>query len=129
MLTVDKFHAAVTAHFARSRRLVYSSLLACILILVAEVMVSFFIPLSASGEYVDLGLKIGLFVLVFASCMLGAWHNQARSRRDPRLVCPHCLAPLQLYGALVIATRNCPGCGLRVLAEPVPLSRYPESAV
>jgi hypothetical protein len=40
----------------------------------------------------------------------------ARGRLKP-LRCPHCREPLGQL-ALVIATRNCPGCGRRVAAEP-----------
>jgi hypothetical protein len=119
MLTVEKFHDAVTAHFARSRWLVYSVMIGCVLILVAETVVASYTPLGAWGFF-DGGFKAVVGVLTMASCMLGAWHNEARSRRDPRLLCPHCERPLQMHGALVIATRNCPNCGLRVLAEPTP---------
>lgn len=45
-----------------------------------------------------------------------------QAARDPRqfkhLACPHCGTSLSRNAALVVATRNCPGCGRRVVADP-----------
>jgi DNA-directed RNA polymerase subunit RPC12/RpoP len=44
--------------------------------------------------------------------------QRAFPSRDPRTRCPHCRAKLAGQPALVIASRNCPECGGRVLADP-----------
>lgn len=59
-----------------------------------------------------------IVVLIPTSWILGRIMNR-RSRRDPHLVCPHCERFLALAErGRVIATRSCPGCSGRILAEP-----------
>ncbi|MCI0684940.1 MAG: alkaline shock response membrane anchor protein AmaP [Gemmataceae bacterium] len=58
-----------------------------------------------------------LFIMIgpwLPAICAGAW----LMRRDTRLVCPHCRGSLHQFGPWVVATRNCCGCGRRMLDEP-----------
>ena len=48
----------------------------------------------------------------------GIFILERRKRRDPRLSCPYCKKDISMCRALVVATRNCPSCGKRVVDEP-----------
>jgi hypothetical protein len=59
---------------------------------------------------------VGMAVVLAGSFVMHSMTKKAR--RHSRLFCPHCTNPIVYYPSLVIATRNCPWCGRRVLAEP-----------
>jgi hypothetical protein len=67
-------------------------------------------------------------VLLVPSTLLVLWLFGRLTRRDPRLVCPHCNRGLARSFNRVVATRSCPGCTREILidvypVEPAPLSR------
>jgi len=42
-----------------------------------------------------------------------------RIERKSGVVCPHCAKPLANYKAIVVASRNCPYCGKRVIEDSI----------
>jgi hypothetical protein len=65
---------------------------------------------STTGLLATVGV-LPVFFGVFA--LAARW-----AQSHPHLKCPHCRRSLAESAKLVIATRNCPHCGRRVLAEP-----------
>jgi hypothetical protein len=118
MLTIDKFHDAVTAHFKWARTYLWRpTVIAASLFLITGILARLF-PEGHLPDYFPTGPMLAFGIFVFFELGLAVWHHDIRARRDPRLNCSHCNRPLQVHWALVIATRNCPHCGQRVLAEP-----------
>jgi len=115
MITIPKYRDAVAGHLYRSRVRAYAIL--------AVGFTLFFLGwlvldvLGALGERAFLGLTVMLIASAFVAAGSAALYHERPSPHDPRLVCPHCDGPLQLHGAIVILTRNCPHCGQRVLAD------------
>ncbi len=48
----------------------------------------------------------------------GFWWLHRLSKKTPELLCPHCKKSIVGMRHIVVATKNCPHCGRRVLAEP-----------
>jgi hypothetical protein len=118
MLTIDKFREAAATHFRRSRVMGWSIIAVSIMVCFAIRIATMFLPDGIIQTFANVG-SVGALVLFYCVGVgFAATHNERRSRRDPRLSCPRCERPLQLHRALVIASRNCPHCGQRVLAEP-----------
>jgi len=118
MTTIDKFRDAVTNHFARSRKVVWTVFAAGLLLFAnAWLAVQVVVPEGSTQYYAFTGLMVGLIALTFLVIFLGTWCHVQWSGSDPRRVCPQCGRPPQIYSALVIATGDCPHCGGRVLGD------------
>jgi len=68
------------------------------------------------GSEILLGLTPLPAVLILFACI---WYGERRVSADPRIRCPHCDKVLAPMRHLVVATRNCPFCGRKVLQEPL----------
>lgn len=118
MTTIIKYREAIAAHFRRSRVAAWG---------LFAVYVALFLLAWAGLQFLDReGSPPNWAVVVLLASLplsflfvggLAGWCNQRRSHDDPRLICPNCAGPIQMYGAIVIASRNCPHCGSRVLAD------------
>jgi uncharacterized protein (DUF983 family) len=58
-------------------------------------------------------------VILIGGLRLVVWRDRKRREADPVLNCPHCRAGLG-PSAQIVASRRCPACYRRVLAEPEP---------
>jgi Zn finger protein HypA/HybF involved in hydrogenase expression len=71
-------------------------------------------PGQVAPDWVYLSSTVVFLVLLFGGLIL----LDRRLKRPAELRCPHCEHALVEAAAVVIATRHCPRCGRRVLAEP-----------
>jgi FtsH-binding integral membrane protein len=118
MTTIDKFHDAVTGHFSRSRRMVWSLMAAGLVLFgCGWQAVPILFSQGSTQEYAFIILIIGLVSVTVVAITLGACGNEGRLGLDPRLRCPHCDRAMQIHGALVMETGICPWCRCRVLAD------------
>jgi hypothetical protein len=118
MTTIDKFRDAVSNHFARSRKLVWTVFAAGLLLFsTAWLAVQFVVTEGFTQYYAFTGLIFGLGAITFLVTSLGTWCKVRRPCSDPRLVCAQCGRPVQMYCGLVIATGDCPQCGWRILGD------------
>lgn len=75
---------------------------------------------ASFGEPAAETLEGVVMLLAFPAFMAVILYGDRRASSDPRLRCPHCDKHLEAMSNLVVATRNCPHCGRRVLEEPPP---------
>ena len=118
LLSVEEFKAAAGA--ARVRMVVGTAL-------AVAAMFAYFGLLYLLKEYAGLRLlrdstNWRVMAVVYAGMLAvlfgGMWLAVAWGRRDRRVACPLCRGSLMESSRIVVATRNCPHCGRRVLAEP-----------
>lgn len=60
------------------------------------------------------------FLPAIVAIFAGIYWVERKRGRNPSLLCPHCRRNLMQMRHLVIASRNCPYCGKRVVEEPSP---------
>jgi DNA-directed RNA polymerase subunit RPC12/RpoP len=122
-MTIDEFNEA-TSQF--QRRMLWMFLLGALAVLLLGSLTSWVVQTSRLWLTVNFGgpateIIVGLvpvpFVLAWFA-VLFIWDR--RAARDPRLRCPYCAKRLDESRRLVVATRNCPHCGRKVLKEPAP---------
>jgi hypothetical protein len=119
-ITEDEFRDAVTRHNAWARKVVYSSLVAGLVLWPLVLQVGFL-----AGQRLSEGrardcvavamLTYPLACVLFVGGSVAIWCHEYRSKSDPRLVCPRCRRALPQYTEPVLATGKCPFCGGRVL--------------
>jgi DNA-directed RNA polymerase subunit RPC12/RpoP len=117
MTTVNAFRDAASAHFARSRKLVWT-ILACTFAFVFSGW--FAVQFMPPGNWqlgVQLALIASLVAVVFIAIAVGAICNEGRFGLDARLVCAHCGGRVHLYREFVLETGACPYCHGRVLVD------------
>jgi hypothetical protein len=118
MNTIAKYREAVAGHFRRTRGRVYGCLaVGLVLYGLGWAAVKRLGSAGLLPDWILAAIMASLPACAFAILGVAAWSNERRRLDDPRLVCPHCDGPLQLYAPIVITTRNCPHCGRRVLAD------------
>lgn len=90
----------------------------------AAMLIGFGIAFAFIGAFralvEQLGAVAGILPLLpaVAFCFAGIWWSQQAANADASAKCPHCGKLLVRYRSIVIATRNCPDCGRRAIAEP-----------
>jgi hypothetical protein len=121
VLSIPDFNTAMSGYNRRMLVVIAATVIALLACLGAAALFrddlrAFYLQrLGETACDVLLGLSALPALLVL---FVGLWMHERRTRRDPRLVCPHCGKLLVSWHALVVATRNCARCGRRVLAEP-----------
>jgi endogenous inhibitor of DNA gyrase (YacG/DUF329 family) len=121
MMTIDEFKASASRYSRGMAWALLGSVLAVIAFLGLVAM--FRDPLrdiytrtfGGPGAEILVGLSPFPAVLILIGSL---WYAERRLLRDVRLKCPSCGKQIVGMRHLVIATRNCPHCGRRVLQEP-----------
>jgi hypothetical protein len=115
-LSLAGFRAAHPVYVRRS--LLVGVLLLCLVFVPAILVACWPAPLQRFlGETGPLVLGFGVFLLGWSLLASVATLIEYRLRRKLHLNCPHCDQSLYSPGGIVIATRRCPHCGRRALAE------------
>jgi hypothetical protein len=111
--TIDEFRAdAERCKSGVQRRVMLSigSLMALILLSVAARA----LLRDAVGSAAEF-LPAAVFVAGVPLMLYGFWRADRYAARFATLACPHCAATLATSSGIVIASRNCPSCGKRVI--------------
>ena len=111
MLTVDGLNTGAAVYLRRVLLVAGAGFLAMVLGMVVAMARD---VRDANAIMILVFTQIPALVLV-----LGGWPLiEVAAKRDKRVCCPCCRRSLVTNRYLVIATRNCPYCGRRVLNEP-----------
>ena len=125
MMTIESFNEAGSTY---TRRLLTGTGLS-IVSMIAAIALSFWVVsshrakiLALFGQLVSEPVAEGLLPALMLPGMIllitGIWLSERRANVDRRHYCPHCTQNLVNNRFLVVATRNYPHCGKRVLEEP-----------
>ena len=124
MLTIDEFNEGAAAGRNRAFYWFAAGILTVSICmgLAFLILAEFEKPNEIEGVVKKIAVLASVIVLGFVSPFVvifgGSWLMIRGTRRDGRLICPHCDSLLVGVQHWVIATRNCPKCGKRVVAEP-----------
>jgi ribosomal protein S27AE len=118
----DEFRDAAQHHIEWSRKVVWSVFVSGLAGFPAALSIVLIpVRLLDRGHVTEIiafvGLLTGTIGLVVLVVSVAAWCHEYRSKRDPRLVCPHCGGGLFTHHIWVIATKNCPRCGDYVFGD------------
>jgi hypothetical protein len=122
MITIDQFKYSASRYTRCTLATVLGSVFAVVLaILLIKVfhdpLLSFYVQWFGESTAAIL-ISISPFpaiLILFGSL----WYSERRLSRDPCTRCPSCAKQIACMRQIVIATRNCPHCGQRVLQEPL----------
>ncbi len=119
-MTVDKFRQA-TEQYQRSIliKIGWAALLGVVTTAASMVLATALDLARWFGEPAEeilVGISPFPGILMFIGLV---WFWERRLLLDSQLRCPHCEKSIAQLKHLVIATRNCPFCGLKILEEPV----------
>ncbi len=130
IMSEGDFRAAVKYHTEWSRKVVWSVFLAGLAGLPAALLIVLIpVRLLNRGRATEIvavvGLLTGAIGLVLVVASVAVWRNKCQSKRDPRLVCPHCGGGLFVHQGWVILARKCVRCGSCVLGDSRKVKQIP----
>jgi hypothetical protein len=122
MVTIEEFRAA---RDRQSRRRGYQFLVGLVYLPLSHLLTLHFVnlfpilfePADPSTSFLERPLWLALGI-AFVFMITLDFRSRRKLRREPCLSCPHCRRSFFDDASVVIATKNCPRCGKRVLSEP-----------